>query len=173
MLADDADGKTRIHVFVHAVGGKQEHITLLHWRCLIVDLQLRAHAHGARQIGGVLRHAQTVVDSQRLQHCATHAIHARIAHMKNMCGSGFDNQRGQRAHIAAPLVVAMLAMPRLRMQPRVCRRQHALRGFLDRPRLRGAEVVLQKPLDRSLAGDMAHRAAADAIGQRYRYPLGA
>ena len=94
------------------------------------------------------------------------AINARIANVKNVCRRRLDNERAQRANVALVLIVAILAVLRLRMQPRVGGGEHALHRFFDRPRLGRAVVIVQQTGDRKLAGDLAHVTAADAISQR-------
>ena len=93
--------------------------------------------------------------------------------MKDVGSGRLDDHGAQRADIALVLVIAVLAFLRLRIQPGVGGAQDTLGRSLDRPGVRGAVVVFQKTRHGVLAGNVTYRAAADAIGQRNRYTLGA
>ena len=76
-----------------------------------------------------------------------------------------DDHGAEGADIALVAVIGILALARLRVQPGIGRIQHAAGGGLHRPGFRRAVIVRQEALDRRLAGDLAHRAAADAVGE--------
>jgi hypothetical protein len=151
--------------FVDAVGGQDEQVAFFDLQGQIVDFELRADAQRAAEIALIRGNDQPMVVGQLLQVAVAEAINAAVADMEDMRGVGLDDQRAERAHITAVHVVAVLAVPALRIEPGVCCGQHALRRRLDRPGFRSAVVVVEKTLDRRFAGYVADLAAADAVGQ--------
>ena len=88
-----------------------------------------------------------------------------VADMEDMRGRRLDDHGAERADVALVFVVEILALPRLRVQPGIGRRNDALRRRFDRPGFRRAVIVGQEAFDGGFAGDLADVAAADAVGQ--------
>ena len=163
----------RIKVFMDAVGGQQKQIATLNAEREMVDLQMGADPQGPGKIAVLGRYLQTVIPGQLLKVAAAQPVDARIAHMEQVGGGGFDDQRTEGAHIPPVGVLARRAPPGLAMEPGIGGRQYPLRRFAHRPGIRRAVVIRQEPRHCRLAGDMADRAAADAVGQHRHGALGA
>ncbi len=159
-------------MFMHAIGGQHKGVCGLYRQGPVIHLQLRLNAERAAQVDLLGRQAHPVVFGQLLQRLALHPVDAGVTHMKQVCGGGFDDQRAEGADITPVFVKTVGAALGLGVQPRVGGRQHALCRALDAPGLGGAVIVLQQPVHRSGAGDLADIAAADAIGQCHHHPLG-
>lgn len=168
---EHADYGLGVEVFVDPIGGQEKDIARLQRLGLVVDLDLRIDAQRTAQVALTVADPHAVVGSQLLQRVAAQPVNARVAHMEYMGSGRFEDHGAERAHIATVLVVAVLAMLGLRMQPGVGCIQNPLGRGLDRPGVRGAVVVLQKTGNCVLAGHLADRAAADAVGQRQRNAL--
>ena len=151
-------------MLVDAVGREHENVARLEPQHLVVDLDLRIYAERPAEIALLRGDDDAVVVGQLLQRVAGQAIDAGIADVKEMRGGRLDDHGGERADVAAVLVIGILAAG-LRMQPGIGRLQHALRRGAHRPGFRGAVIVGQKSLDRRFAGDPADVAAADTVGQ--------
>src|SRR5262249_42538362 len=95
---------------------------------------------------------------------AVDAVDAAVADMEDVRGGGLDDHCRKRADVAlVAIVFVLLAAPRFCMQPRVRRRQHALRRRLYRPGFRRAVVIGEKAFDDRLARDLADLTAADSV----------
>jgi len=159
-------------MLVHAIGRQQEHVAGFHGLGVIVDFQMRRQAQRAAQVTFVVRDPDAVILGQLLDRAIPQAIDARVADMQDVRGGALEHHHGQRADVAAVLVLPM-ALAALRMQPGVGRAEHLLGRLLHGPGLGRAVIVFQKAGHRRLAGDVTDVAAADAVGQRDGDALGA
>jgi hypothetical protein len=123
-------------------------------------------AERAAQVAGLLRDPQPVILRELFESAVAQSVDAGVARVEEVRGAGLEHERGERADIAVVAFIAIGTLPRLGVQPRVDGHQHALRGFLHRPRGGRAVVVLEKAAHRRLARGAAHAARADAVGER-------
>ena len=135
-------------MLVHAVGRQQEDVAALDRERLVVDLDLRIDAHRPAEIALLRRDARrddrwSVAPARcpRGDRCASRR------HEKGARSADLMHHGAQGADVALVLVVGVLAAPRLRMQPGIGRRDHALRRGLHRPGFRRAVVVGEEALD--------------------------
>ncbi|MNM78407.1 hypothetical protein D3C81_903070 [compost metagenome] len=159
-------------VFIGAIGGQQVDLAGLHAPRAVVDLDRRARAQRPAQIGLGGRYADPVIDGKLLQRMPMQPIDARVAHVQQVGLPRLEDQRAEGADVAAIAVEAGLAVPALGVEPGVDGGQHALRRPPHGPGFGRAVVVLEEGADGGSAGDLAHRAAADAVRQRQRDALG-
>jgi hypothetical protein len=171
MLVERARDEARIDEFVGAVGCQDKGVTGLDLDRLVVDLELRVDAERAAEIGLLRRHDDAVIVGQLLERLAGDAVDAAVADMEDVRGGRLDDHGAEGADIALVAVIGILALARLRMQPGIGCVEHAAGGGLHRPGFRRAVIVHQEALDRRLAGDLAHRAAGDAVGENRRDAL--
>ena len=120
-------------MLVDAVGRQQEKVAFFDRDGTVVDLDLRIDAQGAPQIALLGRNNDPVIFGQLFEAVSGDAVDAGIADMENVRGRRLDDHGAERAHIAAVLVVKILALPGLRVQPGVRRGDDALRRCFDGP----------------------------------------
>ncbi|MNZ48412.1 hypothetical protein D3C78_661580 [compost metagenome] len=165
MGIDRGDDERVAGMFVDAIGGEEKRVAAFQRKRPVIDFQMWIDAQGAAQVALLRGDPHPVIVGQLFEGVVAQAIDPCVADMEDMRGGGLDDHGAQRAHIASVPVVAVLALPGLRMQPGVGRHQYALCRLLDRPGFRGTEIVLEESLDAGFAGDLADIAAADAVGQ--------
>jgi hypothetical protein len=155
MLRQRFQNELRLDVFMHAVGGDDEHVARLQRHGAIVDVELRMDAEGAAQIALVLADDDAMFLRQWFGIAAAQQRDATVADMEQVRRGRLEDDAAEGADVAAILVEAALALLRLRIQPGVGRGQRLERGGLDRPGFRGAVVVVEKTVHRELRGEMA------------------
>jgi len=160
-------------VLVDPVGRQDEDVAPPDLERAVVDLELRVEADGAAEIALVARNPDAVILRELLERLAIQPVDPRVADVEDVGRRRLDAPALERADVALLLVVPILALPRLGVQPRVGRVDHALDRSLHRPRVGRAVVIVDEAVDRELGGDLRDVAGADAVGERDGDALGA
>ena len=157
--------ESRAREFVHPVGRDHEHVARLEPLRLVVHLEMGLNAERTAQIAGLLRNPHPVILRELLERAVAQPVDAGVAGVEEMRGAGLEHERGERADVPVVAFIAIGALSRLGIEPRIDGHQHALRGFLHRPRGGRAVVILEEPAHGRLARGAAHAARADAVGE--------
>src|SRR5205085_10702710 len=115
-VVDELRDAASAEMLVDAIGRQHEAVAHFEPLHLIVDLDLRIYPERAAEIALLRIDDDAMVVGELLQRVAGQPVDTGVADVEEMRGGRLDDHGGQRADIAAILVIGVLAAG-LRMQP--------------------------------------------------------